>query len=323
MNKPEKVTRAEKKIAKLKKNIFENFIKLQKNKIRTNYYDIRTTIPKAIEKYSSFENHAVFYPYSRAVFSKDFDFYPFEEYVKDISTGQRSSYIRIINNFNKLFGVFLGLLIILVAYIILGAKNFFSIEAIASVLGAYLVGKELWNDLEKTLVKITRKWKIRYQENYYLYEQGKHTTLTQYSSLAKKNRYNKTPILPDKVDFISHSNSKTLRMLFKRNKYIKKQGKLVHTFSIHLNSQKINEIEKYGYLFGVKLSFNKKFLFVTRRFELFQSLNNGKTGCLDTNGEWIDDAVLYRKTLSLGKIRYYRKTGIIPNISIVKYIDET
>ncbi len=320
-----KLTRKERKLLKLKKLIPENIIRLHKNKTRSNYFDVDLLKNKELNKYKSLECHVVFYPYNRGVFADDFAIYPFEEYIKDISTGQRSAYIKKVSNFNKFFGIILSIIIILVVLFALNlnADALFGVEAIASIIGAYIVGKELWDDIEKILIRMTRNWKIRYQESYYQYEQSKHTTLTLYSSFAKKYRYNKTSLLPDKIDFIPHSNSKTVRMMYD-NKKLKDidADSFIHMLSIHINPRKVENLEKYGYLFGIKLSFNKHFLFFTNRFEVFQSMSKDEKGCLNLEGEWIKNGVLYRKTRSLGKIKHYRKHGIIEDISMMNKVVE-
>jgi len=298
-----KQTRKEKKLEKLKKTVYQDIVDIKRFN-KSNLYDVQLNKLSYIGKYSSFECHFVLYPYSRGIYSQHIEFYPFEEYVKDISTGQRSAYVKITSNFNEIFGLLLGAIIVLIGFLFLDVKSIFSIEAIGSILGAYFIGKELWDDIEKILIKLTRKRKTKYQENYYEYEKSGHSTLTNYSYFAKKNRYNKTSVLPDMVDFIPKSNSKTVRMFFKSktlSPYIGESS--IHLLSIHINSKMIEEFEKWGYLVGVKLSYNRRCFLWTNRFEQFQSINNGFKGCLDENGNWIENAIFYRKTSSLGKIR--------------------
>ena len=39
-------------------------------------------------------------------------------------------------------------------------------------------------------------------------------------------------------------------------------------------------------MFGVKLCFAKHFLGISRQFEVFQSIDAGRKGCLDDHGAW-------------------------------------
>jgi hypothetical protein len=90
-----------------------------------------------------------------------------------------------------------------------------------------------------------------------------------------------------------------------------------HIHSIHVDRALLEEFEGGGYLFGLKLSLSKTVLGISRNLELFQSVDNGAKGCLDEGGEWIEDALFYRHTYTLGRIKWYAKRGLIPGQSIV------
>ena len=70
-------------------------------------------------------------------------------------------------------------------------------------------------------------------------------------------------------------------------------------------------------MFGVKLSFARRFLGLSRQFEVFQSMDAGRKGCLNDSGVWQDNAVFYRRTLSLGRLKFYARQGLIPNATII------
>jgi hypothetical protein len=71
----------------------------------------------------------------------------------------------------------------------------------------------------------------------------------------------------------------------------------------------LDDFERAGYLLGVKLSMNRKFLFFESGLDLFQSISKGKKGCLDRKGRWLDSAVHYRKLLRVGSIKLYLSRG--------------
>lgn len=297
----------------------ENVIELQKNRKMPNTYDVEMRYFPQLKEYSSLECHIFFYPYSRKIHGKNIVFSPLEEYVHDIQSHQRSAYTEMSSEFNKLFGLFVGCLIAIIFYKF-KPENLFSIEAIVSVLGAYLIGKEVWDDIERMAVNLSKGWRIRYTEPYYSYQLQKHTTLTNYSYLAKERRYGKPHMLPEKIDFIQQSNSQTARMYFDQKDF-PLEGTSFYILSITVDSHLLEDLEQDGFLLGVKLSFNRKFLWFMECLELFQSIDKNSRGCLDERGQWFEGALFYRKTMILGKVKYYKGKGTIPEKSIVAFSD--
>ena len=205
---------------------------------------------------------------------------------------------------DQVFGLLLGLLIALI-FAHLKPASLLDIEAIVSVFGAYVVGKELWNDIERLLVNVSKNWRLRFQDDYYRYRLEKRTTLTQYSYLAKRERYGKDSLLPDRIDFIKQSNSQTLRMCFDTRDLAFQeaappegsaaahethapQATVAHIHSIHVDKDLMDDLRKDGFMLGVKLSLGRRRWGVTRWFEVFQSLNKESIGCLDDAGTWVD-----------------------------------
>lgn len=295
---------------------YKDIIRLRKNQEMPNIYDVELEHIQKLKEYNSLECHIVVYPYSRKLCSDNIEFHPFEEYVKDILTDQKSAYIKISSQFDKTFGLLLGLITILFL-IRFNPRGLFSVESIVSVFGVYFIGKELWDDIENLLINISRKWKIRYYGKRYLYRLEKHTTLTYYSYLAKKERYGKTTLLPEKIDFIQQSNSQTLRMYFNIKDLQSVKEPSAHILSVNIEPELLEEFEKEGYMFGVKLSFNKSYFGPVRCFELFQSFSKGSKGCLNEKGDWIDNAIFYRNTLRLGRLKYYMSKGFAHEKSII------
>jgi len=295
---------------------FTKIIRFKKHRGLTNTYDVELNNIHKLNKFCSIECHIVIYPYSRKISSNDFAVYPFEEYVKDIQSHQRSAYAKISNSMNNYFGLFMGLLITLV-FFFLKRADLYSIESIVSVFGAYILGKELWDDIENFMINLTKTWRLRYIERYYSYQLEKQTTLTHYSYLAKKQRYGKSSLMPEKMDFIEQSNSKTIRMFFNITDIKPATDDSAHILSIHIDPRIVKEFEKQGYMLGVKISFNiKRFLFL-RCYEFFQSINGDSLGCLDEKSQWVPDTVFSRNTLLAGRIKFFINTKQIKNRRII------
>lgn len=296
----------------------EDMIRLRKNQERPHAYDVELEGAECLKSYSSLEAHLILYPYNKNISSDDVNFFPFEEYVKDISSQQRSAYTRIRNSFGNTFGLLLGVLIILIV-LRFRPSNVFTVEALVSVFGAYIIGKELWGDLEKFLMDSTKKRRIRFKENYYRYQLEKHTTLAKYTQLAKRHRYGKTPQIPEKIDFIRRSNSQTLRMCFDMKDFRFVRDQAAHILTILIEPTLLQDFEKDGFMFGVKLAFNRRFLCFTRCFEFFQSIHKEGKGCLTERGDWAEGTVFFRKCLTLGRLKFYLKSGMIQDRSIVLF----
>jgi hypothetical protein len=295
---------------------FDNLIKLSQNSNFPHIYDVEILHLQEMKRYASVECHLVLYPYSRRITSDHIMFNPYEEYVDDINARQKSAYIKWSNHFSNVFGLVLAV-VVTAFLLLLKIDNMYTVESIVSILGVYFVGKSLWVDIEKFLVNLTQNWRIRYQQSYYHYQMQKNTTLSFYSHLAKKRRYGITSLLPSQMDFIEQSNSKTIQMSFDKSDFKKAEEDSAHILSIHLVPSLLEELKKRGYMFGVKLSFNKRFLGITRSYELFQSIEKGTRGCLNGTGDWIDGAVFYRRTLSLMRLKYFRKSGTHHNRTII------
>jgi len=313
-------------VKELRKRLFpsppQNIIHLTKNSEIPHIYDVDMNHLDELKQYDSVESHIIVYPYSRKVGAHHFKFYPFEEYVHDILSHQKSAYEKISSQFNKFLGIFLGIVITGI-FALFNPKDLLSVQSIMSVIGAYFVGKEIWDDVENALIQMTKHWRVKYVDNYYSYRLEKHTTLTMYSSFAKKQRYGKTSLLPEFIDFIEQSNSQTLRMFFNMDDIDLEQccdgehSTTRHLFSIHIVPDLLDDFEQEGFLFGVKLSLNKKAFGITVSNELFQSFHQGAQGALDDQGFWHDGSMFYRRTMTIGRWKFFLKSGILPQQTII------
>jgi hypothetical protein len=292
------------------------FIKLQRNPEIPHVYDVDLENLDELRNYDSLEIHFVLYPFSRRMTSRHIAFNPFEEYFKDISTHQRSAYTRRPDSASYLFGLFLGLVVALMASIF-KPWALFSIEAIAAFFGVYMIGKQLWHDIEVMLFNLMRDRKLCYLEKYYRYQLEKNTTLTKYSTFAKKARYGKPLVLPDKIDYIRKSTSLTLRMHFSSTNIESFDRSTAHIISIHVDERFGKEFVEKGYMFGVKLRVNQNRFGFQESSEIFQSIVRENLGCLDANGDWVKGASYHRDVVRIGRFHYYRKESLLENRSII------
>jgi hypothetical protein len=90
-----------------------------------------------------------------------------------------------------------------------------------------------------------------------------------------------------------------------------------HILSIHINPKFLKEFEDIGFMFGVKLSFNKRFLGITHCRELFQSVDKASKGCLNENGKWTLGTVFYRNAFSLGRLKFFMNKGLMADRSLL------
>lgn len=283
-------------------------IHIFRNTLYPNIIDIEMENIDLLRKYDAIECHIVAYPYHREVSADDIEIHPFEEYVEDILVNHKSAYEAIAQGGAKRFGFLLGIITTLVAFLF-RKEGFLSAEVIASIIGAYIAGKELWTDVESYLIRLSKDRKLRYFEGYYNYTLEKNTTLSQYSAFAKQQRYKKDNLLATQMDFIEQSNSKTVRLYYEKATLLKTQTN-AHIASLHLHPDSIEKWESGGYLIGVKLSLNQKKWGVWNNYELFQSLTDRGIGCLDLNSLWHENAVSFRKVRLWGKWKYFINSGV-------------
>lgn len=294
----------------------QGLIRLKQNPNLPQIYDVELNNIDALKGYDSVEVHLVLYPFSRQITADSYKFNPFEEYANDISTRRRSLYTRVPRPANSLFGIFLGIAIILF-FLVVRPSEVYSLQSIVAILGAYFIGKDLWNDIEAALVNLSKDWTLRYQTSYYEYQVEKNTTLTNYSALAREHRYGKASLLPEQMEFISNANSKTIRMKFSRQDLNGFHEATAHILAMRFDPRVDQEFIRAGYMFSAKISLNERALFIRRSNEYFQSLNAGERGCLNFNNEWTSDAALARHALFLGRLRYLAGKRIVPAVQIV------
>lgn len=298
----------------------DQLVRLRQNSELPNIYDVELANIPLLRAYDSVEVHLVLYPFSRQITSDAYRFNPFEEYAEDISTRRRSLYTRVPRPASSLFGIFLGIFIIGV-FLVVKPSEVASLQSFVAILGAYFIGKDLWHDIEALLVNLSKNWRVRYQTDYYAYQVEKNTTLTNYSALAREQRYGKASLLPERMEFISNANSKTARLKFSRTDLRAFQHDAAHICAMRFDASVANELENAGYMLSVKISLNRRAFFVRASREFFQSLNAGQRGCLNFHNEWMNDAALARDAYFLGNVRYLAAQRLVPAIRIISAQD--
>lgn len=301
----------------MQKYFWEEIINFSQNKKFKNFYDISFKNHKNLNQYNSIEMYFMVYPYATNITSENIRLLPFDEYVKDVISEKSSVYIKILNTSNNFFWIFLWFVIILI-FLIIDAKMLYSVEAIASIFGFYIIGKELWYDLNKFLIKLTRNRKIVYKESDYTYELKSRNALTNYTYFAKKQRYGKSVVLPKKMSYIEQSNSITVRMSFDTKEFLKDKDDLIYLLSIKIDESLINDFKKFGFMLWCKISFNQKSWIFVNKYDVSQSINLEKIWCLDTKWIWNDNDVFVRNNLCLGDIKYYQNNNLINQKILIK-----
>ncbi len=289
-----------------------NFLSISPNIAYPHIYEVALENLAELAPYDSVEVHVVVYPYSREISAEKIEIHPFEEYIEDILDKQKSLYKQIDEGSNKRFGLALAV-IVMVIMAFFKPEEFLAVQSIVSIFGAYIAGKELWADLEKYLTFFTQNSKIRFFTGYFSYQLERNTTFANYTQIAKKSRYEKDAIVPEKIDFIEQSNSKTIRMAILQAD-ISKLGaaKTAHLFSIHIAPEVAPLFAEKGRLFGVKISLNTHKWLYKRSLELYQSQNNEEYGALNEASVWFAESVFQRLTFYVGKWKYYHQFAVLP-----------
>ncbi len=304
------------RIARMDRAALAQLIRLRQNPELPNIYDVELANVPTLRAYDSVEVHLVLYPFSRQITADAYRFSPFEEYAEDISTRRRSLYTRVPRPASSLFGIFLGIFIIGV-FLVVKPSEVASLQSFVAILGAYFIGKDLWRDIEALLVNLSKNWRVRYQTDYYAYQVEKNTTLTNYSALAREQRYGKASLLPERMEFISNANSKTARLKFSRADLRAFQHEAAHICAMRFDASVANELEHAGYMLSVKISLNRRVFAFRRAQEFFQSLNAGQRGCLNLQNEWTPGAALQRDAYFLGNLRYLVAQRLVPALELV------
>jgi len=260
------------------------------------------------------------YPYSPNLDNTSFSILPYEEYVRDIEKGRRSTFEKIKPFADKLFGILLGLLIAGLFQVV-KPQELYSLQSMVAVLGAYTLGKEMWSDLDDFLIDLTKKWRFRWRDSQYLYTKEDFGSVQRFWKMAREKRNGQASALPNYLDFITHSNAKTVELYFDNTTLSNhKIGTEVQFGNIKFDENKIKELEKYDYMLGFKFSISKRKLIGDVSYEIFQVLDANNLGTVDQTGNWQKNKALYRKVWSFGRFKYYLNSETLLDFKLIKSI---
>jgi len=271
-------------------------------------YDVELQNIDRLKKFSSVECHVLVYPLSRNIVADDVSLNPYEEYAEDIKDGYNSRYSKINFLFNKFLGLTMSLVIFLL-FLAYAPQAFLSIDSVVAIFAAYIIGKELGQDLESLFVNVSSNWKIHFYRDYFKYRLERSSSLTNYSQYAKRYRYGKPSISPSKMDFDKRSNSQIVRMKFNHGDLGTEQT--AHILSIRVSEELINEYENKGYMISFKLCLNKDSFLFTKSLELSQAICKGNVGCLGKDDELVKDGVYFKNVVKGARFKYDGRSGII------------
>ena len=284
-------------------------IKITKNTKYPNIIDITLTNTAELAKtVSAVECTLLIYPFSRNLTANSFFVFPFEEYINDIIAGKRSSYQTTDKTDAHIFGLLLGGLIALFVSLI-NPNNIFEIESLVSIISVYLIGRELWKEIDVTLQAKTRQLPISWQEDQFPYRVQDSGTIQQFAKISRNIRYEGTGLhnLPGKMDFIEHSNSKTIELLFQKKELQYRNEDYLRICSIHFGNTCLEDLKKDGLLIGIKVALCKKVLCFNTKKEIFQAIitNNNEVGTVDDKGNWCTNTLLIKDCLNFGRLKIY------------------
>lgn len=297
---------------------FRPFFQIVQNPKIPHIFEAELLEMDVLKKYEQVEVHYVVFPFSRKISADDLDVQPFQEYVKDIQAQQKSVYAPMQDSKGKRFGLILVFLLLLfVAF--WHPEMLTTSDTFVGAIGAYIAGKELWADLANLLVKVTTPLSVKYQTSYFSYQLERFSTLTQYFNLANAHRYEKQAVWPSFFDYIETSNSKTVRLRFVPGD-LGGTGTNAHVFSVQVLPELLDEFLGKSSLQGLKVSLSNRRFFIWKNREYFQSILNGKNGCLDGNQVWQPGAVFHRTTWRIGNWKYFQKNRTISNQILFHHI---
>lgn len=272
--------------------------------------DVLLTDIDSAKKFDSFECSLSLYSIDTTVKADDFLFDPYEEYISDIAAGKRSTYEKIPDTANQLFGMVLGLVIV-VFFAVFLPEQLLSIESVVSIFAAYTVGKEIWIDVDAFLQKLSRNWPVRWLDRDFFFERQQFGTFHRFWQRARIARFGHSNTLPAQIDFISHSNSKTIDMQFDHHDLKALPLDSARILSITLLPNTANFFKTNKYVVVCRFGFVRKLLFFKFVEEYFQAVEQGKIGTLTLANEWYPQGVLKKIKFQVGNLNVDFSDGVI------------
>ncbi|HYD35720.1 MAG TPA: hypothetical protein VD999_06645 [Vitreimonas sp.] len=269
-----------------------------------------------LKQYSAIEMTMTVYPLSSKMGAQDFEIDPFEDYVAELSAGRRSTYQKLDHYADKVFSLILALMIASVFWWFYpGGLN--SVEAVVGILGAYALGKEFWRDLDQILIALTHNWWVQWTESDYFYTRQNFGMIQRFWQLARHHRYGAFITLPQKMDYVTHSNSKTIDLAYWHRDLVHLNTPRVQLANIHFR-QPAAPADHKQLLIAVKFSLIKKSLFFSKTIEMYQALDSSQLGSVNHNHLWQPAALLLRQKWSVGRLAHFSKVTTITDASLLE-----
>jgi hypothetical protein len=259
----------------------------------------------------------VVYPYTDEVDADQFKISPYEEYVADVESDKRSTYLPVVSQSSKFFGLFLGSIIAATFYA-LNVEDLFSVQSIVSVLGAYAIGKELWADVDAGLAELTKERSWRWLTQEYFYQRQDFGILQRFTQLVKTKRFGAITTLANKLDFVTHSHSKTVELLFTRVDLLHADEDIVRLGTVEFSALQDTQQLRETVMVGVKVRVSRSWGPLSFTQEYYQAVDQGTVGVVDDTENWHAGQALQRGCIGIGKIGRYTRHRLTKN-SIVNF----
>ncbi len=257
-----------------------------------------------LKKFQEVEVSVSFYPYQRQVKADHFRFEPYEDYVADIVEGQRSTYQEIHSIAPQGFGMLLGTAIVSF-FLFFQPQLLLSVESMVSVFAAYTVGKEIWSDLDVFLQDHTRLWSVRWVQQSFYYALQQFGTFQRFWQLARKKRFGYQLSLPTEIDFISHSNSKTIEMLFETKDLFAETSQQARILRIIFSLSSSTRFHSEKGLIICRVALVRKFTGVRLVKEYYQAYDQGEIGTLNNQDTWQKNFCLEKRFVMVGRLMWF------------------
>jgi hypothetical protein len=192
-----------------------------------------------------------------------------------------------------------------------------SVESFVSIFAAYTVGKEIWRDLDAFLQDRTQSWRVRWVQQSFYYVLQQFGTFQRFWQLARRKRYGYQLTLPNEIDMISHSNSKTIEMLFKQQSFEKIPFQLMRVLRIVFESTApVLEFPLKG-LIICRVAVIRKRFGIKNVTEYYQAYDQGKIGSLDLENTWHPGMCLEKRMIILGRLVCYTQSARLTKKQII------
>jgi plasmid maintenance system killer protein len=289
----------------LSNSYLNNLISFKFNKKYRHITDITLNNTTELSHFSEVKIGIFLYPFNRNVNSDSFVFTPYEEYNNDIIEGRKSAYQKISKIADKLFGFVLATFILII-FALIKPSEIYSIESIVSILAALAIGKELWKDIDNALTGLTRYWPIIWKADDFTYIRKSYGNLERFAKFARLKRYGQNTILAKKMNMITNSNSKSIKLLYVSKQFKELSENSTRIASIHFS--KDLELKGYeDYMFVLHLTTSRRKLIFKYQIEYFQCFLNNKIGSINKNNEFKVENITLSKSLNFGKFKMHLK----------------